>query len=126
MTDESLAEFEKAALDGHAKLVRRTWSTGIQALLMGGFLVVVERGGLALLNIEPHWSLKLIAVVAAVLNLVAFILKVRLLRKKKRKCPLSGDLTVTGNRPANRTSENHMDDPEVRELMDRLAKKSRQ
>lgn len=108
--------------EGLRILRKKTWMTGIQSLLAGGFLLAVHWDQLTILDMEVHWSLTVIVSVALAFNLLAFALNVRMLRTRSEEDSLMKALQGSGETAK---TESYMDDPEVKELMDRVVKKSK-
>lgn len=108
--------------EGLRVLRKKTWMTGMQSLLAGGFLLVAHWDQLAILDMKIHWSLTVIVSIALVFNLLAFALNIRMLRTRSEEASLMKALQGSGE---GTNTESYMDDPEVKELMDRVVKKSK-
>lgn len=125
-TDQSELYAQDEANEEHALLIRRTKYAAFYTVLLTGAFVFLMGPAEAVLDQEVYTPIKVIAGGAALLNLVAFVLNVWIILEKRQGRKQFREFTVTGNGTANRTSESYMDDPEVRKLMDKLAKKNQQ
>lgn len=80
------------------------------------------------MGLPMHWSMKAIIGGAFLLNLAAFVINVSILVRRKRSKERSNQRAA--NRSAwkesssGRESEDYMNDPEIRQLMDKVSKKS--
>lgn len=122
---KSVIEDHPSREEARKILVKKTWMTGVQAAVAGLFLGATHYEPMNVLQMEIHWSLTAIVSVALIFNLLAFGLNLKLLKARSEEDSLFDAMQPSGPVSESESTENYMDDPEVKALMDRVVKKSK-